>query len=135
VSPPRTPTGRRARYALRWLRCNATGNDCVEITDAVDETCTAAAADVDRTFRVRVTATNTLGSASAVSAATAKVVRGQPALPAGAIQLPGGLVSIPVTSVPAGERLIVDRVEFSPNPVRSRAQPIAIRVRVRDTRG
>ena len=37
--------------------------------------------------------------------------------------------------MPATERLIVDRVQFSPNPIRSRTQPITAKITVRDTRG
>ena len=40
----------------------------------------------------------------------------------GIINLPGGGKSIDVTDVPKGERLIVDKVTFSPNPVTSRSQ-------------
>jgi hypothetical protein len=57
-----------------------------------------------------------------------------PTGPAGAIRLPNGEISIPVTSVPASERLIVDRVQFTPSPVRSRTEPIQVRIKVRDTR-
>ena len=56
-------------------------------------------------------------------------------LPPGAVKLPSGEISIPATSVPASERLIVDRVDFSPNPVQSRSTPLAIRVKVKDSRG
>jgi hypothetical protein len=55
--------------------------------------------------------------------------------PVGAIKLPNGETSIPVTTVPAAARLVVDRVEFSPNVVRTRAQPITIRIKVKETRG
>ena len=39
------------------------------------------------------------------------------------------------TSVPADQRLIVDSVKFSPNPVAARNTPIAVSVHVVDTRG
>ena len=55
--------------------------------------------------------------------------------PAGVITLPNGEKSIPVTSVPADQRLVVDQVTFSPNPIRSRTEPITVRVKVKDTRG
>jgi hypothetical protein len=51
------------------------------------------------------------------------------------ITLPSGERSIPVTSIPADQRLVVSDVRFSPNPVRSRTAPISVRVRVKDTRG
>ena len=51
------------------------------------------------------------------------------------ITLPNGEKSIPVTSVPSNERLVVDQVQFSPNPIRSRTDPITVRIKVKDTRG
>ena len=52
------------------------------------------------------------------------------------MKLPSGETSIPVTSVGAGQRLIIAEVRFSPNPVRVFSQrPISIRVRVKDNRG
>ena len=51
------------------------------------------------------------------------------------MRLPNGEISIPVTSVPSNQRLVVDRVDFSPNPVRSREGVITIRIKVKDTRG
>lgn len=59
----------------------------------------------------------------------------QPSGPAGVITLPSGEKSIPVTSVPRDQRLIVDRVIFTPTVVRSRLETISIQVRVKDTRG
>ena len=55
--------------------------------------------------------------------------------PAGVITLPNGEKSIPVTSVPSNQRLVVDQVQFSPNPIRSRTEPITVRIKVKDTRG
>jgi hypothetical protein len=55
--------------------------------------------------------------------------------PAGVITLPNGEKSIPVTSVPSTERLVVDQAQFSPSPIRSRTEPITVRIKVKDTRG
>ena len=122
-------------YAYRWLRCNAAGNNCVDIPggQANDRTYTVRNADVGFTLRVRVTATNSDGSRNARSAQTARVVASSD--PPGTVVLPNGEKSIPVTSVTAPERLVVDTVTFSPSPVRSRSTPIVIRVKVKDTRG
>jgi hypothetical protein len=87
---------------------------------------------VGRTIRVNVTAKNSGGSQTVMSGQTAVV---QPSGPAGVITLPTGEKSIPVTSVPKDQRLIVDRVIFTPTIVRSRQQTISIQVRVKDTRG
>jgi hypothetical protein len=121
-------------YSYRWRRCNATGGSCVDIPggNANDQTYEVRSADVNFTLRVRVTARNSDGEDSAQSGPTARVVASN--LPPGAIKLPNGETSIPVTSVPATERLIVDSVAFTPNPVRTRSQPIRIVVKIEDTR-
>lgn len=120
-------------FTFQWLRCNASGENCVTLTGFTDDAYTVREGDVDRTLRVRVTARNNDGSASRLSAPTALVKAA--AGPPGAIKLPNGETSIPVTSVPATQRLVVDRVDFSPNPVRSRTTPITVRIKVKDTRG
>ena len=58
-----------------------------------------------------------------------------PAGPDGQIKLANGKTSIPVTSVSLPARLVVDGVRFSPSPVSTRTQPVAIRVHISDTRG
>ncbi len=120
-------------FTFQWLRCDAHGNNCFELPGMRDDAYTVREGDIGRTLRVRVTARNRDGSRSRLSAQT-PVVQGQ-ALPPGAVRLASGEVSIPATSVGGGERLVVDRVDFSPNPVRSRATPITIRLKVKDTRG
>ena len=120
-------------FAYMWLRCQRNGNKCSTIPSATAKTYVLAAADEKQTIRVRVTARNNDGQNSATSAPTAKVTKSS--LPAGAIKLPNGETSIPVTSVPATERLIVDRVDFTPNKVTSRSTAIKIVVKIKDTRG
>jgi hypothetical protein len=120
-------------FSYQWLRCNSGGNNCVAIPNASAQTYVVADADVDATLRVQVAARNSQGSSTATSAQTARVTAAPG--PAGAIRLPNGETSIPVTSVPATERLIIDRVDFTPNVVRSRAGAITVRVKVEDTRG
>ena len=121
-------------YSYRWRRCNASGSSCVDIPggNANDQSYEVRSNDVNFTLRVRVTARNSDGSDSAQSGPTARVTASN--LPPGAIKLPNGETSIPVTSVPATERLIVDRVDFSPSPVRTRSTPIRIVVKVKDSR-
>jgi hypothetical protein len=111
-------------YAYRWLRCSTGGGSCSDIGGATAAEYTLVSADAGRTMRVRVTARNDAGSTSATSNPTAVVQAG------GA---PGN--SVPVANVPRTERLIVSQVRFSPNPVTSRTTPIAVSIRVLDTRG
>jgi chitodextrinase len=56
--------------AYRWQRCDATGAACTAITGATKSTYSLVAADRGKTLRVRVTVTNTAGSASARSKPT-----------------------------------------------------------------
>jgi hypothetical protein len=113
-------------YTYQWRRCNAGGNNCVAIPNADDQTYTVNANDIGDTLRVNVTARNSQGSSSAESAQTAVVTRR-------AAPTPGS--SRNVSQVLPPDRLIVDQVQFSPNPVRSRNQPITVRVKVLDTDG
>jgi hypothetical protein len=125
-------------YTYQWRRCRSDGTNCAAIPRETRQTYLVRAADVDRTLRVRVRATNADGSASAVSQPTPVVVSRTnplpPGAPAGAIRLPGGLTSIPASSVTLPNRLVISQVQFNPTIVRSRA-PFTGRFRVTDTRG
>lgn len=126
-------------FAYQWVRCGSDGgksdgSNCAIISGAGASTYTLQAADVGARLRSRVTATNGSGSASVASNPTALIKTGSQ-LPPGAIRLSNGQISIPVTSVSLPAQLIIDRVEFSPNPVRSRRDPISIRVHINDSRG
>src|SRR5215211_6345911 len=67
-------------YAYQWRRCDSAGNNCVDIVLASQQSYTPTAVDVGSTLRVRVTASNAAGSASASSDKTA-VVTAAPATP------------------------------------------------------
>jgi hypothetical protein len=125
-------------YAYQWQRCNTTGAACTDITGATAQTYTVQTADQGATLRVRVTATNTGGSNSATSPQTAIVQAADapppPPGPAGAIKLANGKTSIPASSVKLPDRLIIDGVRFTPNPITSRRAVVA-RFHVSDTNG
>lgn len=55
------------RFAFAWQRCTPSGGSCATIRGASQQTYTLGAADVRRTLRVLVTATNPAGSSAAVS--------------------------------------------------------------------
>jgi hypothetical protein len=125
------------RIAYQWVRCGSDGgapdgSNCAAIANAKSSAYAVTADDLGRRLRVRVTASNSRGTKTVASNATASVQSG---LPAGALRLPNGTISIPASTMALPARLIVDSVAFSPNPVRSRRAPIELRVRVVDTRG
>lgn len=110
-------------FTYRWRRCDGTGGSCADISGATAKTYLLTSADQGTTLRVRVTARNAAGTASATSAPTGVVARAE---------TPGGsTVSINEVSLP--NRLLVDRVSFSPQPLRSR-RTITARFHVSDSR-
>jgi hypothetical protein len=114
-------------FGFRWIRCDAQGNQCSDISGATDNNYAVQSGDLGRTLRVRVTARNDDGARNATSAQTA-VVAQQPE------PEPSGSVAVENLRA-AGDRLFVATVQFSPNPVTSRTAPISARVRVTDQRG
>ena len=131
---PGTWNGRQPiTFTFNWLRCDTAGNNCVVQPGFNDDAYVVREGDVGKTIRARVNARNSRGEASRLTAQTA-VVTG-PQGPPGLITLPNGERSIPVTSVPPNESLVVDQTVFGTNPVRSRTEPFQVRIRVKDSRG
>ena len=64
-----TWSGSPTSYAKQWQRCDSAGANCTNISGATAATYVLASADVGSKIRVKVTATNASGSASATSAA------------------------------------------------------------------
>lgn len=128
-----TWTGRTPMsFSYRWLQCNSSGGDCVSIGGGTSRNYRVSSSDVGHKLRFNLTARNSLGSTTVISTESAVVAE---PLPSGAIKLPSGETSIPASSVPSNQRLVVSQVQFSPNPVTSRNQLITVRVRAKDTRG
>jgi hypothetical protein len=123
--------------SYRWTRCGADGgksdaSNCSNISGATSATFTLTGDELGRRIRVKTTARNSAGSTTVASNPTSPV---GPAGPVGVITLPNGERSIPASSVPSDQRLVVDTVLFSPNPVTSRTAPLTVRIKVKDTRG
>ena len=114
-------------FTYQWQRCS--GGNCADIAGATAKIYRVATADVNLRLRVRVTARNSTGSRSEMTAPTPAV-----ALPTGATRLQDGKVSIPATSVNLPDRLVLSGLQFTPSVLRSR-QPFTGRFRVTDTRG
>jgi hypothetical protein len=119
-------------FSYQWLRCDKGGNACNPLVGKTKAKYTVVDGDQGRTLRVRVVARNNRGSADAFSSATDEV-QAKPS--DGTITLPNGEKSVDAKSVPPEARLVVDQVQFSPNPLTSKNQTITVRIKVKDTRG
>jgi hypothetical protein len=119
-----TATGSAITYTYQWQRCAGTGGSCADIQGATGQTYTLAAADVAHTVRVDVTAKNASGSTLASSAETGLIAPGK--------TTQGTAIAVAQVALP--NRLIIDRVSFTPNPLRSHSSFTA-RFHVSDTRG
>ena len=74
TAAPGSWTGtQKITYATAWERCNAAGANCVAIVGETGQTHVVVTGDIGSTLRVRETATNAEGSASAQSEPTAVV--------------------------------------------------------------
>ncbi len=102
-----TPTS----FAYQWLRCNAGGNSCANVANGTQKTYTLVGADATHTMRVRVTATNADGSASAQSDQTAAVT------PAVSTAGPKNTDPPTITGTPkVGEELTANDGSWTANP-------------------
>jgi len=110
-------------YTYQWSRCDGAGANCAAIQGATGQTYNLTTADVVHTMRVTVRGTNKVGSNPATSHQTALVA---PASSGGA--------AISVSTVALPDRLVVDNVKFSPQPLGSR-RTLTGRFHVADTRG
>jgi hypothetical protein len=120
-------------FTFNWLRCDTSGNNCIVQPGFNDDSYVVREGDIGKTIRARVNARNSRGESSRLTAQT-QVVQG-PQGPPGVITLPNGEKSIPVTSVPANESLVVDQAQFATNPIRSRTQQFQVRIKIKDSRG
>jgi hypothetical protein len=115
-------------YTFHWQACNSQITSCAD-TGKKGTTYTVAQSDIGKRVRVKVLAKNSAGSSSALSDTTAVVASGGGSGGGG-----GNVVDVKDVG-PAGERLVVDKVVFNPNPVTSRNVPIQVTITVKDTNG
>ena len=117
-------------YVITWERCNTAVTECTDIGRS-GPSYQLVNGDAGHRMRVQVTASNSNGKSSATSVPTTLV---QPQSSGGGGG--GGGNAIDVKDVgPAGERLVVDKVTFNPNPVTSKNVPINVTITVKDTNG
>jgi len=63
-------------YTYQWVRCDATGAGCHDISDATSQTYTPTSLDVGNTLRAMVTASNSVSSGASISHQSS-AIRGQ----------------------------------------------------------
>ena len=121
-------------FSYQWQRCDTKGNGCAALNAVSSAQYKVTSADANHTIRVDVAAHNAAGTVHAVTAATGVVAAPAPPLPSGAIQLGGGVVSVPASSVVLPDRLVISGVGFQPAHLRTRA-PFTATFKVTDTAG
>lgn len=126
TASPGTWTGSGITYAYLWSRCDTAGAQCAAITTATATTYKPVTADVGKTLRVQVTATNTSGSNAVTSAATAAVT-GQ-STPATGCPSGTGKIDVDQLSVPA--QLQISGQRIVPNVVTPRTRTIRVSFRI-----
>ncbi|TMK99170.1 MAG: WD40 repeat domain-containing protein [Actinobacteria bacterium] len=81
TASPGSWTGSPTVYSYEWKRCGAAGGSCVPIPLATGPTYLLTEADVGRTLRVAVVASNAAGSSAPASSAHTEVVTAEPQAP------------------------------------------------------
>ena len=118
-------------YKYQWRRCNAQGNGCSNIGGADSSNYQLKSADVGHTVRIRVTAKNADGSASAdsneSSVVTAKTTTPPPAA-TGCPTSGSGTVDVSAVSPPA--RLLIDGQTVSPTVINRSSSDVTLRFHV-----
>jgi hypothetical protein len=110
------------QYTYSWGRCDTNGNNCAGIGGAGASTYTVTSADVGHTLRAYVTARNSSGTTTQYSDQTGVVAAPYPT----GKQVTANLVTLP-------NRLLIDNVRYSANPIRSRTTPTTMQVHVSDS--
>ncbi len=114
-------------FDYTWQRCDTNGSACSTFIahNPNASSYTLGSADLGHTLRVEVTATNAYESSYLYSPRTAVVT-------AKTVQR---ATTISVDDVSLPDRLVIDGVQFSPDPTVSRTTPIEARFHVSDSRG
>jgi len=108
-------------YSYHWLRCDAQGNACTQVSGATASSYLLVNADEGKTVRFKVVAKNARGSGDAFSFQS-DVVKG----------LAGGNGNVvPVTSLTARpDHLLISGIQFSPSPFNDPGGILTARFRV-----
>ena len=119
-------------FSYLWARCDSNGAHCDNVGGATHATYTVQPQDDGHRLLVYVTANTAAGYTTAHSATTQVV--GGAGLPAGAIRLADGSISVPAPSVSLPARLVIDNLKFQPTRIQGRS-PFVARFHVSDSRG
>jgi hypothetical protein len=110
-------SGSPTSYAYQWRRCDSSGGACGNVSGATAATYALSSGDLGFTLREAVTASNSGGSATAVSAQTAVVLSGS-VLPASFYSGPAGAANV----VPASGALLGSTVDATPSTLETNLQ-------------
>jgi hypothetical protein len=118
-----TSTSNITLYSYAWGRCDSAGNNCTGIGGATSNKYTLTDADQGHRIRSYVTATNSSGTTQSQSSPTAVVT---------AAPYPSGK-QVAAAQVQLPNRLVVDSVKYSANPMRARKSPTQMQVHIADS--
>lgn len=128
-------------YKYSWRRCDSNGGSCAAISGATASTYVLTNADVGATVRVRVTASNSAGTAGSTSVPSALIAASTstststttttPTPPANGCPSGTGTVNVSQVSLPA--RLLINSVSSTPSVIGKSIQSFTVRVQVGDT--
>lgn len=126
-------SGSPTSFAYQWVRCPATGgrpdgSDCAVIPGATTQVYTVGTGDIGSRLRVRVTAANSAGSATAASNATEIVP--QPTAPPPATGCPAGTGAVRADQLRSPARLSISGQRIGPRVVTRSTRLVTVQFRV-----
>jgi hypothetical protein len=128
-------TGVAAPQQTTTSTTSSTSTGTTSTTSSTSTTASTSTSTSTSTPTATTTSTSTTTSTTPTSTVTVTVTRpAQFECPGGRVGLPGGGTSVPAQNVAPPDRLLVDRVRFSPNPLRSRSSIVTGRFHVADVR-
>jgi hypothetical protein len=125
-------------YGYTWTRCDRNGGSCSDISGAHFSTYTLTSADVGATLRLRVSATNSEGTAAATSAPTDVIQRTPaptPPPPSRGRGCPSGGNPDQVANILPPARLLVDAFQPDPPVVTRQTGTLVVRFHITSTCG